>query len=114
MISSSLDQETRITLRRWSLEGFYIYVRPVSSALIDSANKPRQYWSVSVELRTTPPGQWRGEGYNLDEVIQKLASEVPHNRSEHRDQNAGWLAPESVLQKQIKQMHKKRKKKSKR
>lgn len=86
MLSSSLDKATRVILNRWALEGFYIYLRPVSSRLVEGAaskKKEKTYWVVTVEFRTVPPGQWRGEGYNLDEVITELATLLPRNRA-HR------------------------------
>lgn len=104
MASSSLQKSTRTILNRWAKEGFYIYIRPLTSKYINSRSEHKVYWSVAVELRTTPPGQWRGEGYNLDDVIAELATRVPRGRKEHRAKNAGWLAPESVLAEEVEQM----------
>ena len=100
--SSSLDADVRKTLSRWTKEGFYVYLRPITSRYIDVRNKHKVYWKVSVELRDVPPGHWDAEGYNLDDCIRELDSKVPRNRAQWReDRPAGWGAPQSVLDKEI-------------
>lgn len=99
--SCSLDKPVRVILKRWAKMGAYVYIRPLTSKYIDARGPMRLYWSVQVELRTTPPGRWNAEGENLDEIILKLGEEVPRDREEHYEQTAGWLMPESVLQQEI-------------
>jgi hypothetical protein len=102
MPSSSLDADVRKVINRWTREGFYVYLRPITSKYIDARNKHKTYWKVSVELRDVPPGHWEAEGYNLDECVRELATKVPRDRAQWKeDRPAGWMAPESVLQKEI-------------
>lgn len=108
MPSSSLQKSTRVILNRWSKQGFYAYIRPVSSKLVDARSKHSQYWVVSVEFRTVPPGQWRDEGSNLDEVIERLDKIVPHNREVYRQKTAGWIAPQAAMEAEKKQIRKKK------
>lgn len=101
-VSSSLDADVRKAINRWTREGFYVYLRPITSKYIDASTKHRTYWKVSVELRDVPPGHWEAEGYNLDECVRELAAVIPRDRAQwKKDRPAGWLMPESVLQQEI-------------
>ena len=102
MPSSSLNAEVRKVLSRWAKEGFYVYLRPITSRYVEGPNKKHKvYWNVSVELRTVPPGHWEGEGYDLDQIVLEMADRVPRNRIEHRLSAPGWGAPKSVLEAEI-------------
>lgn len=112
MASSSLDKKTRAIINKWSAYGFYVYMRPLTSKFIDPKAKHRVYWSVSVEFRNYPPGQWSGEGYNLDEIIAELDTRVPKGtRVGGRQVPAGYLAPKSVTDREVRKAKKKGKRK---
>lgn len=99
MPSSSLNMSTRKILSRWAKEDYCVYMRPVSSRMIDARSKHSVYWIVSVELHAVPPGNWREEGPDLDELIERLDKIVPRNRTAHR-KSAGWLAPNEVFERE--------------
>lgn len=106
---SDLPMDCRKTLSRWSALGYYCYLRPVTSKLIDPSKKHTIYWTVSVEYRTMPPGYWKAEGYSLAEVIRELDEKVPKRRRGPKiDQRRqpGLNAPE-VAQKRAQRLHKK-------
>lgn len=98
--SSSLNKEIRTILSRWSRAGYYVYLRPLTSKYIDARSDHTVYWVVQVELRDTPPGQWRAEGSNLDQCILELDAKVPHSRKVHHKRTAGWMAPKKVEKKE--------------
>jgi hypothetical protein len=104
--SSSLDVNIRKILSRWTKEGFYVYLRPITSKYIDARSDHSVYWNVQVEFRTVPPGIWRAEGYSLDDCILELDAKVPRTRKAYKQKMAGWMAPESVLKKEIKRFRK--------
>lgn len=96
---SGLSAEAKKVLSRWARDDFYVYLRPVSSKYIDRTKKETIYWCVSVEFRRVEePRQFRGEGYDLNDVILELAERVPRRRQ--KLSNAGWLSPEP-MQRQI-------------
>jgi hypothetical protein len=96
---SELTKAAQKILKRWALDDYYIYMRPMSSLYMDRTRKATVYWSVSVEFRHygNGPTQYRGEGYDLSEIIVELASRVPDRKDVQPNYKAGptgWLAPE--------------------
>lgn len=108
---SKMGPEARKILNRWARCEFYIYMRPTSSKFVQPKEKPGIYWVVSVEYRTMPPGQWRAEGRDLDEVIRRLDLEVPKSRPRNRinqNEQPGWCAPEKMKKRAVAEARKRR------
>lgn len=84
IMPSDLPMDCRKILSRWSGQEYYVYLRPLTSKLVDASKKHTTYWVVSVEYRAMPPGHWRAEGYSLAEVIRELDQTVPRRRGGHR------------------------------
>lgn len=76
-----ISDEARRLLSKWSRDEFYIYIRPLTSRLIDRSTKHKLYWQVSVEYRYVEYKSIRGEGYDLNQIILDLAPKVPRRKN---------------------------------
>lgn len=96
MIPSELPSDVRKILSRWARDDYYVYLRPMSSAYVDPGKKETTYWVVSVEYRAVEFKQVKGEGYDLCEVLRKMAPDVPRRRDVQPGyrpgKTTGWLA----------------------
>lgn len=75
-------------------------MRPMTSRFIDRSKKHKLYWVVSVEFRRADgPKTFRGEGYDLNEVLADLSERVPRRQEvqpgyvgqQLTKKNAGYL-----------------------
>jgi hypothetical protein len=82
-----LSDEARKAISRWTRDEFYVYIRPLTSRLINRSKPHKIYWQVSVEYRYVEFKMRRGEGYDLNEVILTLDKEVPRRK----DAQPGYL-----------------------
>ena len=112
-MSSTITPEASKILRRWARSDWYVYLRPISSKYHEPHKKEKTYWAVQVECRMlthTDDGRptnlqpFRGEGYDLSEVIIKLDLEVPRRPKgyvvEKPTSFSGWLVPQSEMKRQ--------------
>lgn len=120
-MTDTLTKESRKFLSRWAKDEYYVYIRPMTSRFIDRSKKHKLYWVVSVEFRRMDePKTFRGEGYDLNEVLAELAERVPRRKEAQpgyvgqqvTKKNAGYLmAHAAVLEDdEVKEIRKKRKK----
>lgn len=82
-----LSDEARKLISRWARDEFYIYIRPLTSRLIDRSKPHKVYWQVSVEYRYVEYKSIRGEGYDLNQIILDLGPRVPRRK----DKQPGYL-----------------------
>lgn len=118
---NGLTAEAKKVLKRWSASDWYVYIRPLSSKYHDPQAPEQVYWAVSVDCRVMKGNgaltSFRGEGYDISEVITKLALEVPRRGKGYvaeRPAYNGWLVPEAELKRQQAIAAKKTKKKGRR
>lgn len=104
---TKIAPETHKILKRWTRAQFYVYIRPLSSLYVRPDKKHRIYWVVAVEHRTVNWQQWRGEGFDINEIIQKLDLEVPKrdtSKLQYRPERwAGAHAPKKMEKAQRKE-----------
>lgn len=119
-MSEPLSREAKKWLSRWAKDEWYVYIRPLTSRFIDRSTKHRLYWAVSVECRRIGgETRYRGEGYDLSEIILKLSEQVPRRKDiqpgyvgqQVTKQNAGFLMADSAVlpDEKVKKIKKKRK-----
>ena len=112
-MSSSITPEASKILRRWAGSDYYVYLRPISSKYHEPHKKERTYWAVQVECRVivhTEDGRptnltpFRGEGYDLSEIIVGLGLQVPRRSKgyvlEKPTSFSGWLVPQAEMKRQ--------------
>lgn len=85
-----MNAAERKILGRWARRHLYVYIRTLSSKLVDPNAKGRLYFVVSVEDGTQ---QWRGEGYDLSDVLFDLHERVPAGHTSMSKNVPGWLYP---------------------
>lgn len=80
-MTDTLTKESRKILSRFARDEYYVYLRPMTSRFIDRSKKHKLYWVVSVEFRRPDgPKTFRGEGYDLNEVLEELSERVPRRK----------------------------------
>lgn len=124
----TLTKDSRKILSRFAKDEFYVYIRPMTSRFIDRSKKHKLYWVVSVEFRRVDGMKtFRGEGYDLNEVLADLGERVPRRKEVQpgyvgngtvSEKTAGYLMSKKAKVKPIKPVKaskdkKKRKKKVK-
>lgn len=111
---TDVSLEAHKILKRWAKAQYYVYLRCLSSLFLDPDKKHRLYWTVTVEYRTVNWQQWRGEGFDLSEIICKLDLEVPRRDTKglayHPKEWNGAYSPEAIVKAERKKAKKKNKK----
>jgi hypothetical protein len=76
-VSSTLSKEASKAISIWSLDGYYIYMRPLTTKWFRPKQKHTVYWNVDVEYRSVNWRSWKAKGPSLNDVILALAVQVP-------------------------------------
>ena len=121
-----MNEKTLKIIGQWSRDEAYVYIRPITSKFAFPDKPSRQYWVVTVQIRGMgedgkPLGtvDYRAEGYDLDEIVSELGTQVPRRpigasaAGKLKFARPGWLAPENRSKVKVGEKKAKKKKKSK-